>query len=451
MLRISKFALLVSIVIVGGSHTVRGAVLKAGVSKVDITPPLGLEMWGYERTSPSIGTLDPLYARVLVLECGEKRLAIVALDYGRTFGPPLLQHLRESTKKSSGISYLIVAASHTHSGPAILDEYPSNSPPAWEMTALEKVAKAIEAAHQSASEARLGTGYGVCYIAHNRHHVNPDGTVTIVWRNPSHAMTAPLDPTVSVLRVDTTGGKPLAILVNYSCHPAIYDNDNLRYSADFPGVMTATIERAFDGQPLAFFLQGAPGDVDPDFDGTPLDQGAAKMCAWTGQQLGVEATRVAKTLQTSSVSDPDIAVSEDVLTFHLRWGLEKFRQGLQELAPHFAATWEPQVRETWQLPVSTVLINKQIALTTMPGEPFVEFQNSWRDRCPVHDTFFLGYANGYYGYFPTIRAAAEGGYGGGNSTTWVEVGAGEQMLNHAIIRVYEMLGRLTDTPEELKK
>jgi hypothetical protein len=141
-----------------------------------------------------MGTLDPLYARVLVLECGEKRLAIVALDYGRTFGPPSLEHLRESVKKSSGISYLIVAASHTHSGPAILDECPSNSTPAWEMTALEKVTKAIDAAHHSAMEARLGTRSGVCYIAHNRHHVNPDGTVTIMWRNPSRAMTTPLDP-----------------------------------------------------------------------------------------------------------------------------------------------------------------------------------------------------------------------------------------------------------------
>jgi len=33
----------------------------------------------------------------------------------------------------------------------------------------------------------------------------------------------------------------------------------------------------------------------------------------------------------------------------------------------------------------------------------------------------------------------------------VEPGAGERMVDHAIIKVYEMLGRLTDTPEDLKK
>ena len=52
--------------------------------------------------------------------------------------------------------------------------------------------------------------------------------------------------------------------------------------------------------------------------------------------------------------------------------------------------------------------------------------------------------------FPTIRAAAEGGYGGADSDTYLAVGAGERMLDQALIQVYEMLGRLADKPEDLK-
>ena len=60
---------------------VAGAALKAGVAKVDITPPVGQRMYGFAaREGPATGTLDPLWARVLVLEVGEKRLAMVALD-----------------------------------------------------------------------------------------------------------------------------------------------------------------------------------------------------------------------------------------------------------------------------------------------------------------------------------------------------------------------------------
>ena len=97
-----------------------------------------------------------------------------------------------------------------------------------------------------------------------------------------------------------------------------------------------------------------------------------------------------------------------------------------------------------------MLINKRIALLGMPGEPFVAFQMNWRDRCPVSDAFLLGYANGYYGYFPTIRAATLGGYGAASSSTWMELGAGERMVDHAVVKTYEMLGRLSDLPEDLK-
>ena len=50
-----------------------------------------------------------------------------------------------------------------------------------------------------------------------------------------------------------------------------------------------------------------------------------------------------------------------------------------------------------------------------------------------------------------VRAASLGGYGAASATSWVEVGAGERMVDHAVARVYEMLGRLSDLPEDLKK
>ena len=119
---------------------------------------------------------------------------------------------------------------------------------------------------------------------------------------------------------------------------------------------------------------------------------------------------------------------------------------LAEGGPDVFNNYFERIAPVMRLPVATILINRRIALMTMPGEPFVIFQMNWRDRCPVPDAFFLGYTNGYFGYFPTIAAAAQGGYGASNSNTWVEVGAGERMVDHAVTRIYEMLGRLTDAP-----
>lgn len=427
-----------------------GAGLRAGVAKVDITPPSGLSMWGYgNRKSLSTGMLDPLYARVLVLEAGEKRLALVTLDLGRPFGPGSLERLRAAVK--DGISYVLVVASHTHSGPVIQDEYPTGTP-AWETTALEKISKAINETREHLVEARLGTGYGVTYIGHNRLRVNPDGTVTWFERNLTRVPTAPVDATVSVLRVDAADGKPMAILVNYACHAVVFGSDNLQYSADYPGVMTKTVEEAFGGEPLCFFLQGAPGDINPYYAVTPLEQDAVKMRDWTGQRLGQEAARVAKNIRTETDPEPTLQFAEDLLTFHLRWDPEKWRQAiLAAFGPDVFKTFAPKIKPELQLPVTTILINKRIAWMGMPGEPFVDLQISWRDRCPVRDAFFLGYANGYYGYFPTIRMASLGGYGAANAATWVEVGAGDRMVGHALVKVYEMLGRLSDLPEDLRK
>lgn len=89
-------------------------------------------------------------------------------------------------------------------------------------------------------------------------------------------------------------------------------------------------------------------------------------------------------------------------------------------------TWpvDPTIAVLLHLPVTMALIDRNIAILGMLGEPFLEIQMSMRARCPVQHCFFLGYTNGYYGYFPTIKAAVEGGYGAQSATTWVQVGAG---------------------------
>ena len=441
------------VVMLGMASAAPAAGLRAGVARVDITPPLGQALWGYAaRTTPAQGTLDPLYARVLVLEAGEKRLALVVLDLGRVFSPASLARLREAARQSSGITNVVVQATHTHAGPVIVDEYPGGTVPEWESAAVGKVGKAIDEAHERAVGARLGTGTGSTYVGYNRVRPNADGTITMLWRNPTRVATAPVDPTVAVLRVDTAEGQPLAVLVNYACHPVVFGSDNLQYSADFPGVMTRTVEEALGGGAVCFFLQGACGDINPYDATSPGQEDAVGKRDAAGRQLGEEAARVAQAIRTEAEAQPSLEIIEDTIPLRMRWNAERFQQGLlASYGEKFVANFAPRIREPIPAPVATLLINKRIALMTLPGEPFVEFQMNWRDRCPVRDAFFLGYTNAYLGYFPTIRAAAMGGYGAASATTWVEVGAGERIVNNAVTRVYELLGRLTDVPEDLKK
>src|SRR5437879_13828391 len=109
-------------------------------------------------------TLDPLYARVLVLDAGEKRLALVTLDLGRTFRESELAQLRQQLKASAGVSFLVLTASHTHSGPNVLDQEAGGELQAWENIAIKKISAAVVEASRHLVNARLGTGRGEVYI-----------------------------------------------------------------------------------------------------------------------------------------------------------------------------------------------------------------------------------------------------------------------------------------------
>ena len=461
---ISKFARLMAVWAVAAPLSAAG--LRAGVARADITPPTGAPMYGYmDRTQTATGRMDPLEARILVLGAGEQKLALITLDLGRDFGPASLAKLEETVRRTTGISHFFITASHTHSGPNILDEYPLGRTPEWETAALEKIAQAVEEANARLEDVRLGVGRGRVYIGYNRRVVHADGTVTMLWTNPGRQPTAPLDPTVTVLRFDRADGSPLAVLVNYACHPVVFGADNLEYSADFVGVMRKTLEEGFGGKPLCLFLQGGDGDINPYDATTPINQDAAKKRDWTGETLGREALHVAERIRTQPAIQPIpsvvcvqpiLQVIEDDLEVPIRWDAKKFRDGLlQTFGPRVfedhaeLVNHDPPPRAL-PMKLVTVLLNRRIALVGLPGEPFVDFQINFRDRCSVPYAFFAGYTNGYYDYFPTIQATAEGGYGAADSNTYVAPGTGERMVNLALLRLYEMLGRLSGVPEDLK-
>ena len=99
--------------------------LKAGIARVEITPSSFMPMYGYanRKCGPANGTHDPLFAKVLVLEAGDSRMALVTADLGSLVS----DNLRRDVASKLGIPVLLLSASHTHSAPAFL---PFGSAPA---------------------------------------------------------------------------------------------------------------------------------------------------------------------------------------------------------------------------------------------------------------------------------------------------------------------------------
>ena len=89
------------------------AELRVGLAEADITPPLGIPMVGYSaREGTARAVLDRLLVQAVVLDDGETSVALIALDLRRLTSARILQAVR-----SQGFDHVILAASHTHSGP----------------------------------------------------------------------------------------------------------------------------------------------------------------------------------------------------------------------------------------------------------------------------------------------------------------------------------------------
>ena len=54
--------------------------MKAGFSRLDITPPFGYNLVGYFHARPADGILTPLYVNAVVVDDGETKAALVTLD-----------------------------------------------------------------------------------------------------------------------------------------------------------------------------------------------------------------------------------------------------------------------------------------------------------------------------------------------------------------------------------
>ena len=118
----------------------------------------------------------------------------------------------------------------------------------------------------------------------------------IDWENPKEERTAPIDPAVRVIRIDHEREGPKAILVHYSCEPAVLGPVNQEVSADFPGAMSRYVEGEFGrGVLCSFFRCSRTFTLKPGLDGPEGFSAVAKM----GHRFGREALRVSRSVGPS--------------------------------------------------------------------------------------------------------------------------------------------------------
>jgi hypothetical protein len=233
------------------------AALRAGVAAVDIT-----------RQETTVAVHDPLFAKALVADDGDTRVAIISLDLGGA-STGLVTAVRQRLHKTLGIEpgHVMINASHNHHTQGQVVE-----------NVADRIAEAVRRAAESMVPVRVGAGAGreERITMNRRLRLTSGKQWTIRRANPSPkdfevGALGPADPEIGILRLDRATGGPLAVVYNFAGHP--YGGvPNGGVTADFPGFASAVLEEALGGA-KALFLQGAAGDVTPirykDVDAPP--------------------------------------------------------------------------------------------------------------------------------------------------------------------------------------
>jgi len=432
---------------------------RAGVGRVDITPPLTAPhaSWGAQVHVLPDGVEATLWATALVVADGETMAAWIDLDI-------VIVATAESDAIRAAVGAVLgippasvrVSVTHNHAGPppsawnwtrqgqAALDGYYALLP--------EYAAGAARAALGALRPARVAVGSGESRVAVNRRETAPDGR-TVTGVNPGGV----IDPDVFVLRIDGLDERPLAAVVGYTMHPTTLGPTNRLISPDWPGHLKRTVESLTGA--VCLFAQGATGNVGPGPEGF-TDRVA--VVHKLGAMIGCEAARVYLSLELPAKSyrhqrvwesgaplsvwaaDPVAESPPVVRAVSTRIALPLLEQ--MPLAEATSAVDDAQRRldalnasdapaaereaATFVAKRANMTLSRVRAyggkshypvelhllqigpavLAGTEGEPFVEIGLAIKERSPVPATWFGGYTSGWAGYVPTADAYPYRGY-----------------------------------------
>jgi neutral ceramidase len=188
------------------------------------------------------------------------------------------------------------------------------------------------------------------------------------------------------------------------------------------------MKRAIEAQvpgAMALFIQGGAGDINPYFDKQPVAVRGFAVMEQTGQDLGKYVVSILG--KTKPVTGP-LRMSSEIVQVKDRW----------------------HPNQTIAVGLTAGAFGNDVCFAALPGEPFIDHQLTFRAKaeCPTAMLFGYSYSAGgvWAGYLPTIQAAVEGGYGADYNTT-VEVGAGERLIDLAVVRILKLRGLFKDLPE----
>jgi hypothetical protein len=447
---------------------------RAGAATSNITPPLGQPIVGGWSSPPATHIHDELHARCLVLDDGTNRLAFAICD---NVGIPreVFDVARKLVHEETGLAedHLLLAATHTHSATTARSTNSLKPDPElseYQRFLARRIADGVRRALNNLEPARIGWGSVdvATQVFNRRWHMkpgtpmpNPFGGEDKVRMNPGRGdpnllePAGPTDPQVSFLSVQSKEGRPIALLANYSLHyvggvPANH------VSADYFAVFANRIGQVLGADRLdppfvGILSNGTSGDVNNiDFRKKAERQGPYQKMRAVADEVAEAVYRAQRKLEFRDWV-PLAAVRRE-LVLGVRKPTEEqlayFRRILAqpEDAKPYHVHERTYAQRTFQLAESPSQVSiplqafriGDLGIAAIPFEVFTESGLEIKRRSPLKPTFTIELANGSYGYLPTPRQHALGGYETWLGTNKVEIEASDKIVK-VILEMFDGL------------
>jgi len=393
---------------------------QAGFAAAKITPEGPVAMAGYAaRNRPSEGVVSDLYAKVLVLADSNGQRAVWITTDLIGLRASVTEPICEQIMQRTGLArhQLLINSSHTHTGPAIAESdassYAISAEPLARMRAYRellqaRIVSAVEQALKRLEPVDLSYGSGVAsFVVSRREHTRDRGVILGV--NPRGAA----DRTVPVLKIATADGRMRAVVFGAATHNTTLTQDEYRITGDYAGFAQEFLQQQLPGV-QAMFVLGFAGDSNP------YPRGTLELARQHGQALGKEVLRVLDTklrpvlgplnLQFDSVDIP-LAPAPG------RAELEKMTgpgtpswQSWMATAMLRALDSGQKLPTQYRAPVAVWQFGSDLTLVALSGEVVVDYAHLIERAIGPADLWLSAYNNDVFGYLPSARLLAEGGY-----------------------------------------
>lgn len=441
---------------------------RAGAFEVDIAPtefPVRVNAMFTERSASQV--VDPLRAKALALDDGNQRLVLCVVD-SCMVPQSIIDQAKAQASKATGIPVerMLVSATHTHSAPSAMGCLGSRVDPRYAAALPARLAEAMLGAVRQLQPARVGwTQFDTWQHTFNRRWIrrpdrlleDPFGQRSVrAHMHPGYQSpdvtgpSGPVDPQVSVLALQTTEGRPLAVFANFSQH--YYGSDLL--SSDYYGRFARHLAQRLgaDEHFVGIMSQGTSGDLMwMDYSAPARDIGYDAYAREIAERVA-EAMRGIRWQDTASLRS---ATTKLALRYRvpdearLSWARDlvaKLGDQLPKTLPEVYAGEAIHLhdRPETELTLQALRIG-DVGIAAIPNEVFSLTGLKLKRQSPLPVTFNVELANGAEGYIPPPEQHRLGGY-----TTWPARTAGlEEQAEPRIVEA--LLGLLEEVAERPRR